>query len=251
MMKKNIYLSVVVPSYNEMSNLKRGVLDEINSYLEKQKYSWEVLLVDDGSTDKTFDFLENFAKKHKRFSAILEPHRGKAGTVIEGMLKTKGDLVLFTDTDQATPIDQIDKLIEKIDSGSDIAIGSRSGRKGAPLIRKFMAIGFVVLRTLILRMPYKDTQCGFKIFKKTASDKIFKKMKELHKTESINGYTVTAGFDLEVLYLARKMGFRVSEVDVVWEERGIRGRVNPIKDSWIGLRGLVQVRINAILGRYK
>lgn len=250
-MNKNIYLSVVVPSYNEMSNLKRGVLDEVYQYLSKQKYNWEVLLVDDGSTDETFNFLQKFAKKHKYFYPILEPHRGKAGTVIEGMLKAKGDLVLFTDTDQATPIDQIEKLTQMIDVGSDIAIGSRTGRKGAPLIRKIMAMGFVVLRTVILRMPYKDTQCGFKIFKKTASNKIFSKMKELHKMESIDGYTVTAGFDLEVLYLARKMGFRVSEVDVFWEEKGVKGRVNPIKDSWIGLRGLIQVRINAILGRYK
>lgn len=249
-MSKDIYLSVVIPAYNEVANLKRGVLDNIASYFDKQPYSYEVVLANDGSSDNTIDYLNALAKKHKNFRVLDEPHRGKAGIVIAGMLAAKGEIVLFTDTDQATPIDQVAKLLPKFEEGYDIAIGSRHGRKGAPPIRKLMAFGFVILRTLILRLPYKDTQCGFKAFTQESSDALFSKMRALHGQEALKGYTVTAGFDLELLYLARKMGYKVSEVPVKWEDSG-KGQVNPIKDSWIGFKGLIQVRLNSLAGQYK
>ena len=247
--KSKVYLSVVIPAYNEEHNLKTGVLDQVYNYLSKQDYTWEVLVVDDGSKDKTSAIVDKFCKTHKNFVLHLEPHRGKAGTVIAGMLKAKGEIILFTDMDQATPIDQVAKLLPKVSGGYDIAIGSRSGRKGAPPVRKLMAFGFVILRTVILRLPYKDTQCGFKMFSKNATSAIFTKMQELRGQESIKGYTVTAGFDLELLYLARKFGFKVAEVPVIWEDNG-KGQVNPIKDSWIGLKGLLQVRLNSLMGKY-
>ena len=246
----SIYLSVVIPAYNEENNLKAGVLDQVGDYLSKQDYNWEVLIVDDGSTDNTIKYAQEFAKKYKHTRVLEEPHRGKAGTVIAGMLAADGENVLFTDTDQATPINQVEKLLPQLEQGYSIAIGSRSGRKGAPLIRKLMAFGFAVLRTIILRLPYKDTQCGFKVFTHTASQEIFTKMKELRGKEAIKGYTVTAGFDLELLYLARKFKFKVIEVGVKWEDSG-KGQVNPIKDSWIGLKGMLEVRVNALQGKYR
>ncbi len=167
-----------------------------------------------------------------------------------GMLKTTGDIVLFTDMDQATPMEEFGKFIPKFEEGYDIVIGSRTGRKGAPLIRKLMAYGFTALRTIILRLPYKDTQCGFKAFKKEASEKIFKRMKIFSERNKVKGAGVTAGFDLEMLYLARKLRFKVAEVPVNWHHKETE-RINPVKDSFEGLRDLLKVRINALEGKYR
>lgn len=249
----NPYLSIVIPAYNEEKNLNKGVLDQVNNYLKKQKYSWEVLVVDDGSKDNTTKIVADFVSKNKNFKLFKEPHRGKGGTVIAGMLKASGDIVVFDDMDQATPIEELEKILPKFNQGYDIAMGSRSGRKGANFIRKVMAFGFMALRTLILRLPFKDTQCGFKGFKKDAVSVIFKKMEIFNNSQIVKGSAVTAGFDLELLYIARKMGYKIAEVPVEWEEKGDRGTsgVNPIKDSWDGLRDLIKVRLNAIQGKYK
>lgn len=246
-----IYLSVVIPAYNEEINLKRGVLGSVYEYLCKQKYSWEVLVVDDGSTDKTVEIIEKFVKDHDGFKFLKEPHRGKGGTVIAGMLKAKGKYILFSDMDQSTPIDQIKKFLPKLDKDFDVVIGSRAGRQGQSAVRKIMAYGWVVLRTLILRLPFKDTQCGFKAFKRDAAEKIFSKMRIFGEKMRTSGASVAAGFDLEILYIARKLGLKVAEVPVEWYEYGERREVNPIKDSWEGLRDLMKVRFNALLGKYK
>ena len=247
---KKTDVSIVIPAYKESDNIKSGCLDEVSKYLKKQKYSWEILIVDDGSPDDTAKLAEKFAKNKKNIKVKKEPHRGKGGTVIAGVLAAKGDKILFTDLDQATPIDQIEKILPKFEEGYDIVIGSRAGRKGAPISRQIMAYGFMVLRTLILRLPYKDTQCGFKALTKPAAKKVFGKMKIFSEKNSDISAGVTAGFDLEMLYLARKMSLKVAEVPVKWHHKG-SVRVNPIKDSWQGLRDLVKVRINALTGKYK
>lgn len=243
-------LSIVIPAYNESENLRSGVLNEVSEYLSKQKYTWEVIIVDDQSTDNTAELAEEFAKKHPGFRVLREVHRGKAGTVIAGMLSSEGENVLFTDMDQATPLKEVEKLLPKLEAGFDIAIGSRTGREGAPLVRRIMAFGFATLRTLVLRLPYKDTQCGFKAFKKHASLEIFKRMKVFKEGQVVKGAAVTAGFDLEVLYIARKLGYKVAEVPVEWHHKGTV-RVSPIKDSIQGLKGMLQVRMNALQGKYK
>lgn len=243
-------LSVVTPAFNEEYNIRTGVLDGIGDYLSGQKYLWEVIVVDDGSTDRTAELVDEFTRKHKNFKLIRNPHKGKGGSVIAGMLKAAGDVILFCDMDQATPIDQIEKLLPKFNQEFDIAIGSRSGREGAPLIRKAMAFGFSLLRMLILRLPYKDTQCGFKAFRKEAAREIFARMKVFGEKMKVSGASVAAGFDLEVLYLARKLGLKVAEVKVDWHHKE-GTKVNPVKDSYEGLRDLMKVRINALLGRYR
>lgn len=246
----SIYLSVVIPAYNEEYNLRTGVLDGVYDYLVEQNYTWEILVIDDGSSDNTAKLASDFARKHKQIKVFKEPHRGKAGAVISGMLKASGDIILFTDMDQATPIDQVEKVLPKISQGYDVVIGSRVGREGAPIIRKLMAYGFAVLRTIILRLPYPDTQCGFKAFTSEAAKKIFGKMKIFSERTETVGASVHAGFDLEILYLARKLKLKVTDVRVDWHHKE-GTKVSAVKDSWEGLRDLLRVRWNAITGKYK
>lgn len=248
-MKKDIYLSVVLPAYNEEHNLRTGILDSVYDYLKSQKYSWEILFVDDGSTDDTTKIADVFSAKHRNFTILHEPHRGKGGTVIAGMLKAKGKIILFTDTDQATPIDQIEKVLSKFEKGYEVVIGSRSGREGAPLIRKTMAVGFSILRRMILGLPFKDTQCGFKAFTGEAAREIFKRLKVFKEGNATKGASVSAGFDLEILYIARKLKYKIAEVSVDWHHKE-GTKVDPIKDSLEGFRDLIMVRINALSGKY-
>ncbi len=245
-----LLLSVVIPAYKEAENIKHGVLKEVSDFLSTQNYSWEVLIVNDGSPDDTLKLTREFAAEHKGFKVLDEPHRGKGGTVIAGMLAASGEIVLFTDMDQATPLSEFTKFLPKFESGYDVVIGSRSGRKGAPLTRKIMAFGLVILRTIILRLPFKDTQCGFKAFKREAAQKIFKKMKVFSEERRIKGAAVTAGFDIEFLYIARKMSLKIAEVPVVWRHRETR-RVSPLIDIFRGIKDLLNIRLNAIRGKYK
>lgn len=248
-------LSVVLPAYNEVKNLRRGVLSSVYDYLSNsdflktKKFTWEVLIVDDGSTDETIQIAEDFVYSHRGFYVLREPHRGKGGTVIAGMLAAKGDVILFTDMDQATPLGEIEKLLPKVKEGYSIAIGSRTGREGAPFIRKAMAYVFAILRLLILRLPYKDTQCGFKAFKRKAAIKIFSKMKNLLERKDVRGSSLSAGFDVEMLYLARKMGFKVAEVPVTWHYKE-GTKKNLLIESWIGFKGIVAVRLKSLIGYY-
>jgi glycosyltransferase involved in cell wall biosynthesis len=244
------YLSVVIPAYNEEINLKRGVLNSVLEYLAGKKFEWEVLILDDGSRDNTPRLIEEFSKRHKNFKLYREPHRGKGGTLVSGIKYAEGEVVLTLDMDQSTPISEFDKFIPKFEEGYDIVIGSRSGRPGQPILRKLMAYGFVVLRTIILRLPYKDTQCGFKAYSRRAIEKVFSRTDDYGIKSQGTGGSVSAGFDVEVLYIARKQKLKVSEVPVEWYEYGERKEVNPIKDSWEGLIGLLKVRLNALKGKY-
>ena len=249
---KQPYLSIVIPAYNEEINLKRGVLDSVNEYLKSKDFSWEVIISNDCSGDKTKEIIEDFVKKHKGFRLINQPiNLGKGGNVIAGIKESKGDYVLFADMDQSTPMNQFDYLLPKFKEGFDIVIGSRSGRPGQSIIRKIMAYGFAFLRTIVLRLPYIDTQCGFKAFTKNAASEVFSRMEIFGKKKEKSGKgSVTAGFDLEALYIARKLKLKVAEVPVEWYEFGERKQVNPIKDSWEGFRDLMKVRINAFQGKY-
>ena len=248
-MSNKMYLSIVIPSYNEENNIRTGSLSGMVDYLKEQDYTWEILVIDDGSTDKTAELAEKFAKNHKNIKVLKEPHRGKGGTVISGMLKATGSIVVFDDMDQATPIDQLEKILPKFNEGYDVVIGSRAGREGAPLIRKTMAYGFTVLRNVILQLPFKDTQCGFKAFTNDAGRKIFERLRIFNEKELTLGASVSAGFDLEILYVAKKLKLKVAEVPVIWHHKE-GTKVNPIKDSWEGLRDLIKVRINALQGKY-
>lgn len=248
----NIFLSVVVPSYDEMANLQKGVLDKVEHFLSKKKYSYEVIIVDDGSRDGSIGFVKEFTKDNSRFRIIENPHLGKGGTVIAGVLNSKGDYVLFSDMDQATPIEEIDKLLPYFDEGYDIVIGSRQQRKGAPFSRKLMAKGMIFLRTILVGIHgISDTQCGFKMFKRKVAQKLFNKINKLHNNfKKVSGSNVSAGFDVELLYIAQKMGYKIKEVPVNWLYVETR-RVNPIKDSLAGVIDLIRIKMKALKGEYK
>jgi glycosyltransferase involved in cell wall biosynthesis len=248
----NIYLSVVIPSYNEMNNLRKGVLDKVEHFLNKQKYSWEVIIVDDGSIDGSIEFTEKFIKDNSNFKLIKNSHSGKAGAVTAGMLGAKGEYVLFMDMDQATPIEEIDKLLPFLD-GYDIVIGSRgSKRQGDPWTRLLMARGMMVLRSLVVGLRgISDTQCGFKLFKRTVSDELFTKLKKFHHGyKTISGSSVKAGFDVELLFLAQKIGYKVKEVPVEWLYVESR-RVSPVRDSIEAIEDLLIIKLNDLAGKYK
>lgn len=248
-----IFLSVVIPSYDEMANLQKGVLDKVEHFLNKKKYSYEVIIVDDGSTDGSVEFVKKFSSNNPNFKIIENPHLGKGGAVTTGVLNSKGDFVLFSDMDQATPIEEVDKLLLYFDQSYDIVIGSRkSQRKGSPWTRKIMARGMIFLRTLLVGIHgISDTQCGFKMFKQEAAQKLFKKINKLHNNfRRVYGSSVSAGFDVELLYIAENLGYKIKEVPVNWFYVETR-RVNPVKDSIAGVIDLVKIKIKDLKGEYK
>ncbi len=240
-------LSVIIPSYNESVNLKKGVLLGVKKYLDSLKIDYEIIVVDDGSTDDSVDLVKKAQNKNIRL--IQNNHGGKANTVMTGMLIAVGDIMLFTDMDQATPINQIEKFLPEFEAGFDIVIGSRHGRKGAPLVRKLSAWGFSVLRGIILGLPFDDTQCGFKAFSKVAVDKIIPKIKNEWGVVHFKGGAVNAGFDVELLYLAKKYGFKIVEVEVEWNYVDTE-RVQIIKDAMAAIYDMFRIRWNDLTGKY-
>ncbi len=246
-----IDLSVVIPAYNEETNIRLGALDKVSRYLEHQSYKWEAIIVDDGSTDETSRLLDAFVSANPGFSVIHNPHQGKASTVITGMLGSRGNIVLFTDLDQATPINELAHVLPWFEKGYDVVIGSRSGRRqGAPVTRRVMARGFMILRGVMLGLRgIVDTQCGFKAFRNDVAKDIFHRLKLYGERHTVSGSMVTAGFDIEVLFLARKLGYKIKEVPVEWHYVETR-RVNPVIDSIQGLTDILKIRMNAWRGLY-
>lgn len=244
-------LSVVVPCYNEEQNIRLGALDKVLLYLEKQTYSWEVLIVDDGSIDESRNLIKEFIRKNDHgFTLIENSHQGKAGAVATGMLAAKGVNILFADLDQATPIDQVEKLLPWFVKGYDIVIGSRKNRRaGAPLLRRLMGPGFTFVRSLFLGLKIIDTQCGFKMFTQMAAHDVFNKLKLYGTHKNTSGPRVTAGFDVEVLFIAAKQGYKLKEVPVDWHYVDTR-RVSPMMDSLDALIDIIKIRLNSWLGVY-
>lgn len=248
---KNIYLSIVIPCYNEERNLRLGALENVAHFLAKKDYDYEVIVVDDGSTDESQKLIDEFITDHPKFRLLAKQHKGKAATVIAGVEEAKGRYILFTDLDQATPINQVDQFLPYFSRGYDLVLGSRNTkRRGAPLTRLAMARGFMLLRNLILNLGIEDTQCGFKSFTAQAAKNIFPRLEVYNLRSLASGSTVTAGFDVELIYVAKLLGYKIAEVPVEWHYQETR-HVNPIKDSWEGLTDLIKIRINSFKSVYK
>ena len=214
-------ISVVIPCYNEEKNLKNGVLDEVYKFLQTQKFQWEVIICNDESTDNSLKLVKDFVAKHKGFRILDLPHGGKPSAVWGGIQEAKYPLVLFTDMDQSTPLKEINKLIPFFDKKYDIVIGSRGvSREGNSLIRKIGGAVFLTFRRMLLLRNIIDTQCGFKMFKTDVAKIIFPQLQFFKDKSDKKGWRVSA-FDVELLFIAQKMGYKINEVVVDWRNEDI------------------------------
>jgi len=245
------FLSIVIPSFNEEENFKKGALKKVAVYLRKFPFLFEVILVDDGSEDKTPQLLQGFIKNRKNWQLIKNSHQGKAAAVATGVKQAKAENILFTDFDQSTPLSEVDKLLPFLKKGFEIVIGSReikgAKREKEPLHRHLMGKVFNLVVRLIAVSGIYDTQCGFKIFKAAAAKQLFPQLK-IYKQGRIKK-AFTGAFDVEVLYLAQKKGFKIAEVPIFWQHYKT-SRVNPLKDSVKMFFDVLKIRFYDLMGRY-
>lgn len=244
--------SLVIPCFNEEVNLQKGVLDRIGNYTRDHKKIQEVIIVDDGSKDITKNIIkEKYLPIFPKFRLIENHHQGKAIAIMTGIERASYDYVMFSDIDLATPLEESVRIFNGLEDGYDIVIGSRaSKREGAPLSRQLQSTGFTFLRSLIIGLRgIKDTQCGFKGFKKDAAMAIIGKQKVFVKNHQVSGSSVSAGFDLEFLFLAKKLGYTILEVPVTWRHAESKN-VSLFKDSFETVRDLFQIRLYDMQGKY-
>lgn len=244
--------TVVVPAYNEAFRIE-ATLETILGYLERQPYQSEVLLVDDGSSDRTADNAERLVQTHPQLAVIRAPHGGKAAAVIRGLSVATGDLILFTDADLATPIDYLGAFRAKAIEGADVVIGSREGasaaRIGEPAFRHLMGRGFnALVRTLVLP-GIQDTQCGFKLFRSSARDAILPRLQLYGVDDNPIDVPKVTAFDVEMLVVARRLGLHIEVVPVTWTF-GERSKVNPLGDTMTNLSDVLKVKWNLLRGNY-
>lgn len=245
-------LSIIIPAYNEEESVKRGVLEDVNTYLSTRKYEWEVIIVDDGSLDQTASFIDQWIRGKSQWRLIWNPHNGKAEAVKTGVLAATGDAILFTDFDQATPLSEVEKLLPFLRKGEDIVIGSRevkgSERLKEPWHRHLMGKGFNFVVQLVAIGGIHDTQCGFKLFKNHVAKDLFQSLVVYSKGKETSAFT--GAFDVELLYIAQKRGYKIAEVPVSWKYVKTV-RVNPLRDSVRMFWDVVRIRLTDLFGGYR
>ena len=249
-MQNNV--SLIIPCFNEEANIQKGVLDKIGNYTRHHDEYYEVIIVDDGSTDASAVIIKNeYLSDFPKFRLIENKHAGKGEAVIAGIEAAKGDAVLFADIDLATPLEEASKLLEETRDEFPIVIGSRkSGRIGAPILRKLQSAGFIIIRDIFLGLGgIRDTQCGFKLFRTKEAMEIISRLQVFGKNYKVEGSSVSAGFDLEFLFIARKLGYGIKEVPVRWKHVETKN-VKFIKDTVETLKDLAQIKYYSITGRY-
>jgi dolichyl-phosphate beta-glucosyltransferase len=235
--------SIVIPAYNESARLG-ATLEKVLAHVRAQGWDAEVIVVNDGSRDNTADIVRAFSAKNPMLRLLENPgNRGKGYSVRNGMLKARGRVVLFSDADLSSPIEEAPKLFEALEEGADIAIGSRWLRaetqtQRQPLHRQLFGRIFNLALRLTLGLKFKDTQCGFKAFKQPAVQAIF----PLQKIERW-------GFDPEILFLARKLKFKVREVSVAWAHREGTS-INPLVDGSRMVMEMLRIRWYDLTGKY-
>lgn len=246
-------LSVVVPAYNEEQRLP-NTLASILAYLKRQPYHSELIVADDGSSDDTAALVERIARQHAGLRLLRLDHRGKGFAVRAGALTAQGDFVLLCDADLAVPIEEWERLHEFLTQGYDLAIGSREGlgarRLGEPRYRHLMGRVFNLIVKTVAVAGIQDTQCGFKALRNDVALDLFRRVQIYGEhAPRVQGAAVTA-YDVELLYLARRRGYRIAEVPVPWQY-GTETKVNPVRDSWRNLWDVLTVRWLALRGRYQ
>jgi dolichyl-phosphate beta-glucosyltransferase len=235
------FLTIVIPAYNEESRLPR-TLAEVTEFIEVQDYEAEVLVVDDGSVDRTAEVTEQFSAEHPCVRLIRARHSGKGHAVKTGLLQARGEYAFLCDADLAMPITELPKFLPPQQNSYHVAIGSREA-KGAvrydePAYRHLMGRVFNWLVKVMAVPGFEDTQCGFKCFHHSVTQDLFS-----HQT--IDGFS----FDVEVLYIAQKRGHRIIEVPIHWYYQA-ESKVHPFKDTFRMFRDMMKVRWNDRRGLY-
>lgn len=241
-MSKEIYLSVIMPAFNEEKLIKDTVV-EADGFLSKQGYDYEIIVVDDGSKDRTFKILNNLQPIIKNLSVLKNDfNRGKGYSVKKGMLAAKGKFRLFMDADNSTTIDQIKKFIPDLEIGYDVAISDRSLGKSVILANQSICkqilgnMGNIFVKILAVS-EISDTQCGFKVFGEKSAKDIFSKL-------TVDRW----GFDIEALTIANKLGYKIKSIPVIWKNRKetkVRSR-----DYIFTFKELLKIKINLIRKKY-
>lgn len=239
-----IKLSVVIPCYNEKDRLKNGITHFLD-YLNKQKYAWELILVNDGSTDDTLQQMKRESKRNKNVKVVSYiKNKGKGYAICQGIKKAQGDIVIFSDIDHSVPISTIDSFFKYFEKGYDAVIGSRRVEgskftKHQHFLRENLGRGFTLLVRILIDWPIKDATCGFKAFKNRAAKKLFSKI-------SIYGWA----FDAELLFLCKKYGYKYVQAPVIWQD-ATGSKVSLTRDIAGSLIGLVKIRINEVINKYQ
>jgi glycosyltransferase involved in cell wall biosynthesis len=235
--------SIIIPAYNESARLGT-TLDRVLSYISSEQWDAEIIVVNDGSRDSTPDLVREYEKKHPCLRLLENPgNRGKGYSVRNGMLNASGELLLFSDADLSSPIEEGPKLLAAIHAGADVVIGSRWLRpelqtQRQSLLRQFYGRAFNMALRILLGLNLKDTQCGFKAFTRDAAQKIFPQ-------QQIERW----GFDPELLYLARRWKMKIVEVPVAWAH--VEGtRISPLRDGLRMFGEVLKIRWNALTGKY-
>jgi dolichyl-phosphate beta-glucosyltransferase len=246
-------LSVVVPAYNEELRLP-DTLASILAYLDRQPYRSEVIVADDGSADGTAALVDRAASGRDNLRLLRLDHRGKGFAVRAGALAATGENVLLCDADLAVPIEEWPRLRGFLEQGYDVAIGSREGlgarREGEPWYRHVMGRVFNLIVRVVAVGGIQDTQCGFKALRRAVALDLFQRVRIYGEdAPRVHGAAVTA-YDVELLYLARRRGYKVAEVPVPWHY-GTETKVNPLRDSWRNLMDVLRVRWFALRGLYR
>jgi glycosyltransferase involved in cell wall biosynthesis len=235
--------SIIIPAYNETSRLE-ATLDRLLRFIAQERWDAEVIVVNDGSRDGTADLVRQYAQNNRSLRLLENPgNRGKGYSVRNGMLNARGAILLFSDADLSSPIEEASKLFAAIQSGADIAIGSRwlqpeLQTQRQSLLRQVYGRIFNLALRIILGLNFKDTQCGFKAFTRTAAQAIF----PLQKIERW-------GFDPEILYLARRAALHIKEVPVKWSHQE-GTRLNPLRDGIRMFGEVLKIRWKALAGEY-
>ena len=243
MLNSSRSISIVIPAYNESQRLGPS-LDRILNFIRHREWDAEVIVVDDGSQDSTAEIVQRYAENTGIVSLVKNPgNRGKGYSVRNGVMNARGSVILFTDADLSSPIEEAPKLLIALEAGADVAIGSRWMRselqtQRQSLARQVLGRGFNLLLRVFLGLHFKDTQCGFKAFRRSAADALFSRQR-------IEGW----GFDPEILFLARQLDLEVAEVPVVWGHDD-RTRIHPILDSSRMALEMLRIRWYAFSGKY-
>jgi dolichyl-phosphate beta-glucosyltransferase len=236
------YLSLVIPAYNEGKILAKS-LAKITSFLERKKYNWEIVVVDDGSQDNTSNIAKGFKKKGVRL-VKLKKNQGKGAALRQGFLNAKGKYVVYTDADLSVSISQLDRVIKKLEAGYRVVVGSRRISQSEivvhqPIIRENMGKVFTLLTKLVTGVDLADFTCGFKGFEASAGRDIFAR-------SVVNRWA----YDAEIMFLAHKLKYKIGQVPVVWIDRR-ESRVRLTSATITSFIDLLMVRVNNILGRYE